>query len=98
MVFEVYFIFLISLVLQTCACAQPQSLPARSDFHLLRRRELIPTDQQGAVGGRGAVLPLQELVEEGGEAGDDGGEAALGQHQQQEERTQQEAEKHPGKH
>lgn len=74
------------------------SLPARSDFHLLRRRELIPTDQQGAVGGRGAVLPLQEFVEEGGDAGDDGGEAALGQHQQQEERTQQEAEKHPGKH
>lgn len=36
-----------------------------------------PTDQQGAVGGRGAVLPLQELVEEGREASNDGGEAAL---------------------
>lgn len=67
--------------------------PIRLSSPLMR-----PTDQQGAVGSRGTVLPFQELVEKGGEASNDGGEAALCQHQQQEERTQQEAEKHPGKH
>lgn len=67
--------------------------PIRLSSPLMR-----PTDQQGAVSDRGAVLPLQELVEECGEASNDGGEAALRQHQQQDERTQQEAEKHPGKH
>lgn len=57
-----------------------------------------PTHEQAGVGNGSCVLPLQKLAEEGGQACDDGGEAALRQDQQQEKRVQQQVDKHPGKH
>lgn len=46
---------------------------------------VVLTDEEVGVGGRGAVLLLQELVEERGQTRDDRGEAALSQHQEDEE-------------
>lgn len=67
---------------------------------LLHKNDLPtePTYEEAAVGGRGAELSLEKLVEERGKTRDHRGEAALGQNQNQEERTQQETDKHPGKH
>lgn len=50
------------------------------------------TYEEVGVGGRGTVLLLQEFVEEGGQARNDGGEAALSQHQEDEEGVEQQPE------
>ena len=54
------------------------------------------TDEEVGIGCGGAVLLLQELVEEGREAGDDGGEGALSQDHQHEEWVHQEPQEDAG--
>lgn len=54
------------------------------------------TDEEVGIGRGGAVLLLQELVEEGREAGDDGGEGTLGQDHQHEEWVHQELQEDAG--
>lgn len=54
------------------------------------------TDEEVGIGRRGAILLLEELVEEGGEAGNDRGEGALGQDHQHEERVHQEPQEDAG--
>lgn len=52
----------------------------------------VLTYEEVGVGGRGTVLLLQEFVEEGGQTRNDGGEAALSQHQEDEEGVEQQPE------
>lgn len=54
------------------------------------------TDEEVGIGCGGAVLLLQELVEEGREAGNDGGKGALGQDHQHEEWVHQEPQEDAG--
>lgn len=54
------------------------------------------TDEEVGIGRGGAVLLLQELVEEGREAGDDRGEGTLGQDHQHEEWVHQELQEDAG--
>lgn len=54
------------------------------------------TDEEVGISCGGAVLLLQELVEEGREAGDDGGEGALSQDHQHEEWVHQEPQEDAG--
>lgn len=58
---------------------------------------LALTDEEVGVGRGGTILLLQELVEEGGEAGDDGGEGALSQDHEHEERVHEELKEDAGK-
>lgn len=51
---------------------------------------LALTDEEVGIGRGGTILLLQELVEECGEAGDDGGEGALSQDHQHEKRVHEE--------
>lgn len=55
------------------------------------------TDKEVGIGRGGAILLLQELIEKGGEAGNDGGEGALGQDHQHEEWVHQEPQEDAGK-
>lgn len=55
-------------------------------------RWLLTNEEVGVRGGS-TVLLLQELVEEGGQTCDDGGEAALRQHQEDEEGVEEQPEK-----
>lgn len=55
------------------------------------------TDEEVGIGRGGAILLFQELVEKCGEAGNDGGEGALGQDHQHEERVHQEPQEDAGK-
>lgn len=50
------------------------------------------TYEEVGLGGGGPVLLLQEFVEEGGQTRDDGREAALSQHQEDEEGVEQQPE------
>lgn len=53
------------------------------------------TNEEVGIGRGGAILFLQELVEEGGETGYDRGEAALSQNQENEEGVEEQLEKDP---
>ena len=56
---------------------------------------VVLTNKEAAGRWGGAILVFQELAEEGGEAGDGGGETALGQDQQHVDRAQQHPQKEP---
>ncbi len=56
------------------------------------------TNKKAAVGHRGTVLPLKKFVEEGGKSSDYGGETALGQNQQHEDRSLQQPNELLGEH
>lgn len=55
------------------------------------------TDEEVGIGRRGTILLLQELVEECGEAGNDGGKGALGQDHEHEERVHEQPQEDAGK-
>lgn len=52
----------------------------------------VLTYEEVGLGGGSTILLLQEFVEEGGQTRNDGGEAALSQHQEDEEGVEQQPE------
>lgn len=74
----------------SCSLRQGPPAPAASSPSRL-------TNEEVGIGCRGAILLLQELVEECGEASNDRGEGALGQDHQHEEWVHQQPQEDAGK-